>query len=141
MKRLLALFVLSLSSCAAWSQTATETATATQTQTTPAAKSQPADRLFFPKDWYYGWAEFDLAPPHNEIDPNLCAANAGLYGGVNSKCNAFARWQISGSIELRPIGQTIARRLMFFYDPNFLFGRNVPQTLYTWSFDGIGMEL
>jgi hypothetical protein len=139
MKRLLAFLLISLCSCAAWSQTATETATTTQT-TAPAA-SQPSERLFFPKDWYWGWAEFDLAPPHNEIDPNLCAADAGQYGGINSKCNAFARWQIAGSVELRPIGRTIARRLMFFYNPNFLFGRNVPQTLYTWSFDGIGMEL
>ena len=97
-------------------------------------------RLFFPKDWYWGWAEFDLAPPHNEIDPNLCAANAGNYGGVNAQCNAFARYQLSGTIEIRPIGRTIARRLNFFFDPNFLFGKNVPQTLYTWSWDGIGME-
>ncbi len=145
MKRLLALLVLSLCSCAAWSQTATESVTTPQsadTQTAPSTtKSQPQERMFFPKDWYWGWAEFDLAPPHNEIDPNLCAANAGQYGGIYSKCNAFARWQIAGTIELRPFGQTIARRLMFFYDPNFLFGKNVPQTLYTWSFQGIGMEL
>ena len=118
---------------------ATQTAT-TQSPTPPASK--PQERLFFPKDWYWGWAQFDLAPPHNEIDPNMCAANAGApqYGGVNAPCSAFARYQISGSIELRPIGQTIARRLMFFYEPNFLFGKNLPGVLYTWSWSGIGME-
>jgi len=145
MKRLLPLLLLSLFSCVAWCQTTPPAATApdqtvSQPQST-SSSSAPQEKLFFPKDWYWGWAEFDLAPPHNEVDPNLCAANAGMYGGVNSKCNAFARYVLSGTIELRPFGRTIARRLMVFYDPNFLFGRNVPQTLYTWSWDPIGMEL
>ena len=42
------------------------------------------ERMFFPRDTFWGWAQFDLAPPHNEIDPNLCAGNAGQYGGVNA---------------------------------------------------------
>ena len=46
------------------------------------------DRMFFPRDMLYGWAQFELAPPHNEIDPNLCAATAGQYGGVNAPCSA-----------------------------------------------------
>lgn len=143
MKRLLALLALSLCSCAAWSQTATETATTTQTQTTTSSTSQSSDRLFFPKNWYWGWAQFDIAPPHNEIDPNLCAANAGApqFGGRNAPCSAFARWQISGNLELYPIGRTIARRIMIFYEPNFLFGNNLPQVRYTWSWTGIGMEV
>jgi hypothetical protein len=29
---------------------------------------------------------------------------------------------------------------MFFYDPNFLFGKTLPGVLYTWSWSGIGME-
>ena len=29
---------------------------------------------------------------------------------------------------------------MVFFDPNFTFGKNVPQYLYTWSWSGIGME-
>jgi len=41
------------------------------------------ERMFFPRDMLWGWAQFDLAPPHNEIDPNICAGNAGQYGGVN----------------------------------------------------------
>src|ERR1700688_3013702 len=32
------------------------------------------DRTFFPKDTFWGYAQFDIAPPHNEIDPNLCNA-------------------------------------------------------------------
>ena len=150
MKRLALCLLLIVYSAFAFAQTSDTTsssspASASVTQSTSPmqtapSSSAPQERLFFPKDWYWGWAEFDLAPPHNEIDPNLCAANAGNYGGVNAQCNAFARWQLSGSIEIRPIGRTIARRLNFFFDPNFLFGKNVPQTLYTWSWDGIGME-
>jgi len=125
MKRLLPFLVFFAFSCAAWSQTST---------------SSQSDKLFFPKDWYWGYAQFDIAPPHNELDPNLCASNAGQFGGVHSQCNAFARYVLSGSVELRPIGRTVARRLVLFYDPNFLFGKNVPQTLYTWAWDPIGME-
>ena len=40
--------------------------------------------MFFPRDMFWGWAQFDLAPPHNEIDPNLCAGNASGLGGVNA---------------------------------------------------------
>ena len=150
MKRLLPFLVVFTFCCAAWTQTTPSTspsqttspAQGTATAQTPTPSPQPQEKLFFPKDWYWGWAEFDLAPPHNEIDPNLCAANAGApqYGGKSAPCSAFARYQIAGTIELRPIGRTIARRLMFFYDPNFLFGKNLPQVLYTWSWSGIGME-
>jgi hypothetical protein len=156
MKRLLPYlfaFIAFTFSCAALAQT-TQSVTSSQDASTPQASQAvqtsaatapapppaPEQRLFFPKGWYWGWAEFDLAPPHNEIDPNLCAADAGNFGGVNSKCNAFARYMLSGAVEIRPFGRTVARRLMFFFDPNFLFGRNVPQTLYTWSWDAIGME-
>ncbi len=150
MKRLLPFLLALIFSCALLAQTSqtvttqNSQTTASQTATTSpsAPSSAPQERMWFPKDWYWGWAEFDLAPPHNEIDPNLCAANAGApqYGGVNAPCSAFARYQLAGTIELRPIGQTIFRRVMFFFDPNFLFGKNLPQTLYTWSWSGIGME-
>lgn len=118
-----------------------DTTQAAEPQPTP-AKAAPQERLFFPKNWYWGWTQFDIAPSHNEIDPNMCAADAGApkYGGQNAPCSAFARYQISGNVEIYPIGRTVARRLMFFYEPNFLFGKNLPQTLYTWSWSGIGME-
>ena len=98
-------------------------------------------RWYFPKhDWIYGYGEFDLAPPHNELDPNLCFGNTGNYGGANSTCTAFARWVITGQVEIRPFGANYIRRLKLFASPTFVFGRNVPQTLYTWSMDPIGWE-
>lgn len=98
------------------------------------------ERFLFPRDTLYGYAQFDIAPPHNEIDPNLCRADAGIAGGVNDPCSAFARYMISGLVEVRPFGRTPLRRFMLFGEPRFLFGRNLPQTLYTWSFDAIGIE-
>jgi hypothetical protein len=152
MKRLLPVIFVFAFCCTALAQTS-DTTTPSQTTTpaqtmqaqtpAPAPATQPEQRLFFPKNWYWGWAQFDIAPPHNEIDPNMCAANAGApqFGGVNAPCSAFARYQISGNIEIYPIGRTIARRLMVFYEPNFLFGNNLPQVRYTWSWTGIGMEV
>src|SRR5438128_3255543 len=61
-----------------------------------------SDRMFFPSDMFWGYGQFDLAPPHNEIDPNLCRADAGKFGGANAPCNAFARYMISGYTELWP---------------------------------------
>jgi hypothetical protein len=99
-----------------------------------------SDRMFFPHDTFYGYAQVDLAPPHNEIDPNLCAGNAGSYGGANAPCSMFARYMLSGLLEVRPFGQGQFRRFMLFGQPSFLFGKNVPQNLYTWSPDAIGIE-
>jgi len=47
---------------------------------------------------------------------------------------------LSGLLEVRPFGQGQLRRFMLFGAPSFLFGRNIPKTLYTWSFDAIGIE-
>jgi len=102
--------------------------------------AEPSDRMFFPKDMFWGWAQLDLAPPHNEIDPNLCAGNAGQYGGANAPCSMFARYMLSGILEVRPFGRGIWRRLMIYGAPTFLFGKTVPKTLYTWSPDAIGVE-
>ena len=99
-----------------------------------------SDRMFLPRDMFWGYGEFDLAPPHNEIDPNLCRADAGINGGVNSPCNAFARYMLAGYVEFRPFGRTQLRRFFLFGEPRFLFGKNLPQTLYTWSMDAIGVE-
>ena len=99
-----------------------------------------SDRLFLPRDMFWGYGQFDLAPPHNEIDPNLCRADAGISGGVNDPCNAFARYMLSGYVEVRPFGRTQLRRFFVFGEPRFVFGKNLPQTLYTWSFDAIGVE-
>ena len=98
------------------------------------------ERFLFPRDMFWGWAQFDLAPPHNEIDPNLCAGNSYIYGGASAPCNMFARYMLSGILEVRPFGTGILRRVMIFGAPAFLFGKNVPKTLYTWSPDAIGIE-
>jgi hypothetical protein len=103
-------------------------------------EASPGDRLFLPRDTFWGWAQLDLAPPHNEVDPNQCAGNASQYGGANAPCNLFARYMLSGVLEVRPFGRTVLRRFMVYGAPTFLFGKNVPQTLYTWSPDAIGIE-
>src|SRR5437867_12872595 len=97
-----------------------------------------SDRMSFPSDMFWAYGQFDLAPPHNEIDPNLCRADAGISGGANDPCNAFARYMLSGYVEIRPFGRTQLRRFFLFGEPKFLFGKNLPQTLYTWSLDAIG---
>jgi hypothetical protein len=102
--------------------------------------TEAGDRMFFPRDMFWGWAQLDLAPPHNEIDPNLCAGNARQYGGANAPCSMFARYMLSGMLEVRPFGRGQLRRFMVFGAPSFLFGKNVPQALYTWSPDAIGIE-
>jgi hypothetical protein len=102
--------------------------------------SDSSDRLFFPHDMFWGWAQLDLAPPHNEVDPNLCAGNVAQNGGINDPCSMFARYMLSGILEVRPFGQTVLRRFMVYGAPTFLFGKNLPQTLYTWSPDAIGVE-
>jgi hypothetical protein len=47
---------------------------------------------------------------------------------------------LSGYVEIRPFGRTQLSRLFLFGEPKFLFGKNLPQTLYTWSPDAIGVE-
>ena len=90
---------------------------------------EPDERWWLPKgNWIYGYAEFDLAPPHNEPDPNFCAANAGQYGGANSQCNLFARYLLGGQVYVRPFGKTALRRVKLFWDPTFAFGKNVGAT-------------
>jgi hypothetical protein len=103
-------------------------------------QAEALPRMFFPRDMFWGWAQLDLAPPHNEIDPNLCAGNAGQYGGANAPCSMFARYMLSGMLEVRPFGRGQLRRFMVFGAPTFLFGKTIPQTLYTWSPDAIGIE-
>ena len=128
--------------------TVSTSSAASQTTNTSAAQQAPTfwvpapeERWWLPKgNWIYGWAEFDIAPPHNEPDPNLCAANSGDFGGANATCNAFARYMIPAEATLRPFGKTALRRIKIFYNGTFIFGNNVPQFKYTWSMDGIGWE-
>src|ERR1700727_611089 len=113
----------------------------TQSAQRPAPpEARASDRMFFPRDMFWGWAQVDLAPPHNEVDPNQCAGNAGQYGGVNAPCSLFARYVLSGILEVRPFGRGPLRRFMVYGAPTFLFGKTIPKTLYTWSPDAIGVE-
>ena len=125
-----------------WAQSSqpASSAPATPASETYDQSSAGGERMFFSRDTFWGWAQLDLAPPHNEIDPNQCAGNAGQYGGVNAPCSLFARYMLSGMLEVRPFGRTQLRRFMLFGAPSFLFGKNVPKTLYTWSPDAIGVE-
>lgn len=122
-------------------------------ETTPAAPQAPVpasapssssrdNRLFFPTGWIYGYGQFDLAPPHNEPDPGLCAPNAGQpqYGGVDAPCNKFARYLLSGNFVVHPFGRTILHVIKFEWSPTMAFGKNLPHTLYTWDWNWIGME-
>lgn len=106
----------------------------------PESDLKAQDRMFFPRDMFWGWAELDLAPPHNEVDPNQCAGTAGNYGGVNAPCSLFARYILSGILEVRPFGRGPLRRFMVYGAPTFLFGKTIPKTLYTWSPDAIGVD-
>ena len=141
--------------CAVFAQTTSDTQpppasvsaqTSQATPETPSA-SKPAagnndNRLFLPTGWIYGYGQFDLAPPHNEPDPGLCAPNAGQpqYGGVNAPCNKFARYLMSGNLVFHPFGRTILHTLKFEWSPTLAFGKNLPHTLYTWDWNWIGME-
>ena len=133
MKRLAWILVLPVLTCSLGHAESSASATASP-------DSGREERMFFPRDMFWGWAQFDLAPPHNEIDPNICAGNAGQYGGVNAPCSMFARYMLSGMLEVRPFGSGELRRFMLFGAPSFLFGKTIPQTLYTWSPDAIGIE-
>ena len=106
----------------------------------PGTRPTPATACSFPGTCSGDGRKLDLAPPHNEIDPNLCAGNCRQYGGANAPCSMFARYMLSGILEVRPFGRGPLRRFMVFGAPTFLFGKNVPKTLYTWSPDAIGIE-
>jgi hypothetical protein len=106
----------------------------------------PEGRMLFPHDWARGYADFSLAPPHNEPDLGRCSA---VLLNASSTCNDYARYLLSGYLEIQPVGRTILRHAFFFWQPMFSFGRNIPQIDYTWSmapiaYDralGLGFEL
>jgi hypothetical protein len=139
--RLLTISLLFLLLSFAGAQTSTGTQTSASLSSQGTWQSSEANaRMFFPRDMFWGWAQVDLAPPHNEVDPNLCSGNASLYGGINDPCSLFARYMLSGILEVRPFGKGPLRRFMVYGAPTFLFGKTIPKTLYTWSPDAIGVE-
>jgi hypothetical protein len=115
-----------------------------------AVSRSSGDRLLFPRGWVRGHTDFEVAPSHNEPDLGRCSqVPAAAFGGASSQCTAYARWIVSGYIEMQPFGRTLLRHAFVFYTQDFYFGRNVPQYLYTASFDpmmderilGVGIEL
>jgi hypothetical protein len=90
-----------------------------------------------------GYIQFDVAPPHNEIDSNLCLGPPTIDLAKNAGCTAFARYMAGGHVEAYPFYRTHflhANKVYLFGDPNFLFGDNLPQQKYTWSPAAIGWE-
>jgi hypothetical protein len=89
--------------------------------------------LFFPRDWVRGYVDFAVAPPHNEPDLGRCT-------GAGPDCGAFARYILSGYIEIQPIGRGPLRHLFGYLEPRFFMGNNVPQVNYTASADPLALE-
>jgi hypothetical protein len=114
------------------------------------AKPAAAPRTFFPKNWIRGYVDYAVAPPHNEPDLGRCAfPQPVVAGGAASTCTAYARYLISGYVELQPLGRTPARHIFLFIEPKMSFGRNIPQMSYVASMEpmafdrsvGIGFQL
>jgi hypothetical protein len=109
----------------------------------PASWGAPEGRMFFPHNSIRGYADFSVAPPHNEPDLGRCSQSHAVIisaGGANSDCTAYARYLLGGYLEIQPFGKTLARHLFVFFTPTFSFGSNVPQFKYTASMSGIAFE-
>jgi hypothetical protein len=106
----------------------------------PQSSSGSQERLLFPRHWIRGYTDFQYAPPHNEPDLGRCRASTGEFGGANAPCAAFARYVLSGYLEIQPLSRTPLRRLFLFAEPKFFFGNTVPQFSYPQSFTPIAYE-
>jgi hypothetical protein len=105
------------------------------------ATSAPESRTFFPKDWIRGYADFEVAPSHNEPDLGRCAfPQPASAGGSASQCTAYGRYYMSGYVEIQPFGRTFARHFFLFIEPKMTFGKNIPQVLYTASMEPISFD-
>jgi hypothetical protein len=109
----------------------------------PVPYGAPEGRMFFPHNSIRGYADFEVAPSHNEPDLGRCTQSGAVIaaaGGANSPCTAYARYLIGGYLEIQPFGKTIARHFFVFLTPTFSLGSNVPQYKYTASMSGIAFE-
>jgi hypothetical protein len=115
-------------------------------QSTALASNHPAifrteARAFFPKNWIRGYTDFEVAPSHNEPDLGRCMfPQPASAGGTASACTAYARYMLSGYLELQPFGRTPARHIFFFFEPRISFGRNIPQLTYASSMEPIAYD-
>ena len=134
----LTLFALSVVVApAAVSQTVTNEATTSSSRSVQASPSS----FFFPHNWVRGYTDFAFAPPHNEPDLGRCMfPQPATAGGTTSQCTAYARYIMSGYIEIQPLARTPLRHLFFFLEPRFSFGRNIPQVSYQESMEPIAYD-
>lgn len=134
----LTLFALSVVVApSAVSQTVTNEATISSSR--PVQNSLSS--FFFPHNWVRGYTDFAVAPPHNEPDLGRCMYPQPVTaGGTASPCTAYARYIMSGYIEIQPLARTPLRRLFFFLEPRFSFGRNIPQVSYEESMEPIAYD-
>src|SRR5215467_10837314 len=82
----------------------------------PTSSSKKLGPLFFPQNFARGYVDFEMAPPHNEIDLGLCVVTTADPKSSAASCNAFARYAWSGYLELRPFGRTPLRRTFVFVE-------------------------
>jgi hypothetical protein len=110
------------------------------------AGESPDERMFFPRNSVRGYLGFEVAPPHNEIDMNLCIPN----GPVTSvPCAGFARYTWGGYVEVQPVGRGAFKHVFLFMDPKVFGGDTIPQKQYSWAASailwehvyGLGVEL
>ena len=119
------------------SQTVSDQAISSSSRSVEAAP--PA--TFFPHQWIRGYTDFAVAPSHNEPDLGRCMFPQPVAaGGAASSCTAYARYMLSGYVEIQPMGQTFARHLFLFFEPRFSFGRNIPQVSYEESMEPIAYD-
>lgn len=92
-----------------------------------------AARTFFPANFLRGFADFAVAPPHNEPDLGRCALSI-------APCSTFPRYILSGYIEFQPVGRGPIRHAFVFFEPRMFFGDNIPQQKYTASAAPMALE-
>lgn len=118
-------------------------------QTTPNDANTSASRsvqpspssYFFPRNWIRGYTDFAVAPSHNEPDLGRCMfPQPASAGGTASQCTAYARYLMSGYLEIQPLARTPLRHLFLFFEPRFSFGRNIPQLSYQASMEPMAYD-
>lgn len=112
----------------------------TKLQVPPWIAPAPTDRFLFPRNFARGFVDFQLAPPHNEMDLGLCQIEASSPA-YRADCTGYARYVWSGYLEVQPFGRGPLRRLFLITEPKFFGGSNLPQHRYTFSAAPILMEM
>ncbi len=133
----LALLVLSIAKVPA---TLSQNITPELAESSSKKKSVPLSSIFFPKNWIRGYTDFSVAPSHNEPDLGRCGYPQRSAGGATTSCTAYARYLMSGYLEIQPLARTPARHFFLFFEPRFSFGRNIPQISYEESMEPIAYD-